>query len=298
MTSTREPMAEVKVTDAQAKNLRAAIATACNDDVSEPLSKERRRHVARIDAMSAAAEALEAASIAPVGGEAGRVAELVRERFVYVKELRTLVPERAVETVRSLIARAEKAEAFSASLQAKFDRISNVCRGYDIEGLSMVETIDAIDQITRAILSAHPAQSDVKTGVAVKALEWLSEPPYSVARVPQLALHYATECVWSEGKFLYCILSGASFFNQSFETLAEAKAAAQTDYERRILAALSPAPEPSVETLRTALTEARPYVEMVVKDEFHDLGLGHDAATLAKIDAALSPSDADGGAGK
>ena len=77
-------------------------------------------------------------------------------------------------------------------------------------------------------------------GVKVRGLEWSSEPPYQVARVPGLRLTYSTECVWDEGMFLYCILSGSSI-NQQFATLEAAKAAAQADYERRILSALDPA---------------------------------------------------------
>lgn len=84
--------------------------------------------------------------------------------------------------------------------------------------------------------------------VGVKALEWASEPPYSVAR-PFSGLHYATETVWPEhGKsFDYVMLSGPTVGAKRFASLTDAKAAAQADYEARIRAALIAPAKPAVE---------------------------------------------------
>jgi len=94
--------------------------------------------------------------------------------------------------------------------------------------------------------------------VKVKELEWTSEPPYRVAR-PFSGLHYATEVIWPEGgkSFDYVLLSGPTIGSKRFAALSEAQAAAQTDFEARILSALSPSPAPdmreAVEALEWAL---------------------------------------------
>jgi hypothetical protein len=93
---------------------------------------------------------------------------------------------------------------------------------------------------------ARPASEPVGTETGIRKLEWTSEPPYSVARVSKLRLLYSTECVWDDGKFLYCILSGGCV-NQQFATLDEARAAAQADFESRIRSALVPAVAAEVE---------------------------------------------------
>ena len=92
-------------------------------------------------------------------------------------------------------------------------------------------------------LFPHPPAPSASMGrVTVKALEWSSEPPYSVARVPRLWLFYSTEAVWDDRKFCYAELSGG-LASGRFETVAAAKAAAQADYEARILAALDSPPD-------------------------------------------------------
>lgn len=95
----------------------------------------------------------------------------------------------------------------------------------------------------------HPSRTREAEGVAVKPLEWASEPPYSVARVPNLRLFYSTEAVWTERKFHYVELSGG-FASGRFDTVAEAKAAAQADYEQRIRSALA-----SPDTVGVEITE-------------------------------------------
>lgn len=73
--------------------------------------------------------------------------------------------------------------------------------------------------------------------VVVRPLEWMSEPPYSVARVPRLHLFYSTECVWDEKKFLYCELQGNCTAG-TFPSREAARAAAQADFENRVLSAI------------------------------------------------------------
>ncbi|QIG72952.1 dihydrofolate reductase protein [Rhizobium phage RHph_N3_2] len=70
------------------------------------------------------------------------------------------------------------------------------------------------------------------TTVKVKPLEWRPEPPYHVARV--FGNVYAVEA-WDGG----ATLSGVGG-RRDFKTLDEAKAAAQQDYETRIMSALAP----------------------------------------------------------
>lgn len=89
------------------------------------------------------------------------------------------------------------------------------------------------------------------TGVKVKGLEWSSEPPYSVARV--FRGFYSTEWVEETG---VCELRG-TFMRVDFPTVAEAKAAAQANYERHVLSALEPQQEEAVAVWieREALSE-------------------------------------------
>jgi hypothetical protein len=77
------------------------------------------------------------------------------------------------------------------------------------------------------------------TGTVVKALEWSSEPPYSVARV--FRGFYSTE--WVE-ETQTCELRG-TFMRVDFPTVAEAKAAAQANHERHVLACLASPPSPA-----------------------------------------------------
>ena len=90
-------------------------------------------------------------------------------------------------------------------------------------------------------LLASPAPSASMGRVTVKALEWSSEAPYGVARVPKLGLMYSTEAIWYEGIFEHVELLGSA--SGRFPTVASARAAAQADYEARILAALDSPPD-------------------------------------------------------
>jgi hypothetical protein len=99
---------------------------------------------------------------------------------------------------------------------------------------------DAANLALQAIY-ASPSSSPVSRGVRVKALEWSSEAPYSVARVPKLGLTYAIEAVWYQEIFQYVELSGGSARGH-FPTVNEAKAAAQADYEARVRSALGEQP--------------------------------------------------------
>lgn len=133
----------------------------------------------------------------------------------------------------------------------------------------------------RAVVSASEKAESTRPGaVVVKPLEWASEPPYSVARVPLLLMHYATECVWDQGRFRYCILSG-SHVNQQFATLAEAKAAAQSDCERRILSAieLKPVAGAVTEAARGVL-KAHADADQIIMDR-----------AVAALEAALQSSE-------
>ena len=73
----------------------------------------------------------------------------------------------------------------------------------------------------------------------MRPLEWVSEPPFHVARVT-FGNHYAIE-VNEDG-----VLLRGSMVNRAFHSFSAAKAAAQADYEQRIRSALVAVPQPSV----------------------------------------------------
>ena len=100
----------------------------------------------------------------------------------------------------------------------------------------------AADASGKRVTPLFQAPSASMGRVTVKALEWSSEPPCSVARVPRLWLFYSTEAVWDDRKFCYAELSGG-LASGRFETVAAAKAAAQADYEARILGRLDSPPD-------------------------------------------------------
>lgn len=114
---------------------------------------------------------------------------------------------------------------------------------YHIDGLVNVEAA------LEAAFAAVPGPS-----VKVKPLEWKDAP------VPP-----SGECLASSVVGLYCIPHGSGIFHLrfrdsialgDFSTLDAAKAAAQADYEARIMAAIEPAPDLASENerLRAALT--------------------------------------------
>lgn len=99
------------------------------------------------------------------------------------------------------------------------------CAGCGASSAAYSSKVSAITAWNTRALSA--------TRTAVKPLEWSSEPPYSVARVFEFKGFYSTERVDAG----VCELRG-TFCNGDYPTAQEAKAAAQADYERRILSAL------------------------------------------------------------
>ncbi|MFG1302662.1 hypothetical protein V5F34_00785 [Xanthobacter autotrophicus] len=86
-----------------------------------------------------------------------------------------------------------------------------------------------------------PPPEPAKAEVVVKPLEWSWEPPYSVARA--LGGHYAVE-QWegARGSFHFDLIGTFLTKHDGFASHDEAKAAAQADYERRILSALATPP--------------------------------------------------------
>lgn len=125
----------------------------------------------------------------------------------------------------------------------------------------------------------HPSPSSVQTGVAERVL---------------------IEQLWGALNFILAFYEpGQRYLDTEAWKQAEAGGRRAHKAAREYLdAALSSAPAPSLEELRGALIDARIYVEMVVEDEFHEVALGHDAATLAKIDAALARNSDAAGEGK
>jgi len=188
------------------------------------------------------------------------------------------------------------AEARPERVQASIDAWRD--RQRDGAGGNASVLIHYIEQL-EASLSALQAGTEVavKAGIAVKPLEWASEPPYSVARVSKLSLLYSTECVWDEGKFLFCILSG-NCINQQFATLAEAKAAAQSDFESRIRSALVEAPVQQAgaesELVERLLAHDLDRVVFVDKDDRHawmdkaDELLAEAAASLSQFQQRIA----------
>jgi len=138
--------------------------------------------------------------------------------------------------------------------------------------------------------------------VQVKALEWSSEPPYSVAR-PFSGLHYATEVIWPESakSFDYVMLSGPTVGAKRFASLSDAKAAAQADYEaEQIGAQMSRAEsaERKLEEQRKALEEVRAHFRVEYPSTVGGKpSVGYDSEALPKIiailDRALTPGAAE-----
>lgn len=88
----------------------------------------------------------------------------------------------------------------------------------------------------RPLYASPPAPTS--EGVAIKPLEWVSEPPYLVARVSNG--HYAIE-KW-DGHNRFDLIGSFITIRGAFTAREDAKAAAQSDYEARIRSALLPAP--------------------------------------------------------
>ena len=129
------------------------------------------------------------------------------------------------------------------------------------------------------------------TTVKVKPLEWRPEPPYHVARV--FGNVYAVEA-WDGG----ATLSGVGG-RRDFKTLDEAKAAAQQDYETRIMSALAPQAGDNAEE------PVRDRAISIICKEAEELGYceddiavfrrgdfdGDDLLTLQAVERALAASE-------
>lgn len=95
---------------------------------------------------------------------------------------------------------------------------------------NILKWFDALDR-----LSAQQREPVVR----VKPLTWSKEPPYHIARM-RIGF-YSVEYIESDDGG-YFDLRG-NFGRSGYRTLAEAKAAAQADYEQRIMAAIEIAPQ-------------------------------------------------------
>ncbi|PRA53872.1 hypothetical protein CQ062_13730 [Ochrobactrum sp. MYb68] len=102
--------------------------------------------------------------------------------------------------------------------------------------------------------AALTAAAPFLQGVKVKALEWSGEPPYHVARTETKGF-YCLEAIWNESGFVHVELTGSIVSGKTFATVDEAKAAAQADYEARILSAIEASalePSPRAQALEEA----------------------------------------------
>lgn len=132
----------------------------------------------------------------------------------------------------------------------------------------------------RAYLAASGEVAHQPAQVAVKPLEWRSEPPYHVARV--FRGHYSIERV--DADTTRFVLRG-TFIRNDYSTIAEAKAAAQADYETRIRSALAPSPaDGAVEALEAASHFIRDHYEPGIDSEY---------TLLQQVNAALATLKGD-----
>lgn len=124
-------------------------------------------------------------------------------------------------------------------------------KAFNLFGHNMSD-IPPIEAALRAYLeTGSPSEESIAASTAVapvavgvKALVWASEPPYSVARAANLPLIYSTEAVWDARKFLYVDLKG-NCISGTYPTVEAAKAAAQADFNARILSSIIPAAKPA-----------------------------------------------------
>lgn len=139
-----------------------------------------------------------------------------------------LPPERRTDTLGSLPPRLW--EKLRIALQAEYRQATGE------PNATLTVTDGAASAARIAELEAEVER--LRAGPKVKPLLWGSEPPYAVARVAKLGLTYSTEAVWDDAGVFQCVeLSGGKAFGH-FQTVDEAKAAAQADYEARVLSAL------------------------------------------------------------
>ncbi|WP_171232200.1 hypothetical protein [Ruegeria sp. HKCCA4812] len=108
-----------------------------------------------------------------------------------------------------------------------------------------------------------------KRGIAVKPLEWLpttinGQHLRDTARDMDGRLLYEAGVVPGQHYCLIQFPKGGGLKSIPCDSVEEAKAVAQADYERRILSALTPAPEPATEQ-PSVKEAARVDVEAVVR---------------------------------
>lgn len=78
------------------ERLRHAATTACNDDMSEPMSEKRTRHIRRVQAMRDGADEIEAHE-----RSSGIMAERIRDQDAEIERLREAI-EDAINTLESM----------------------------------------------------------------------------------------------------------------------------------------------------------------------------------------------------
>lgn len=133
------------------------------------------------------------------------------------------------------------------------------------------------------------------TALRVKPLEWRAEPGISemeIAREPFGDAAYGVG-ISAQNARLFGLFRGYEFLGD-YPDRSSAKAAAQADYERRVLSVVEF--RPAFPALVEALKAAKVVINMMERPN----GMGDEVnaaldARLAKIDAALSAASTDGG---
>ncbi|QRG06148.1 hypothetical protein EZH22_24695 [Xanthobacter dioxanivorans] len=181
-----------------------------------------------------------------------------------------------VEPVRKMLAE-------GINVQALGDATNQI-----IEGAfqSLVEHIDELEMdlasLRTAVALASTQAPQPGGAVKVKALEWVKCHAGYSAEVP--FGEYGCDLDQDEEVALYpWICSSPEDILGHCETLDEAKAAAQADYERRILAALEPTPAPSF---------AKGAEAMDWRERDLDLIAAHEKVEAFKAGAKAMQSDA------
>ncbi|MEN5278119.1 hypothetical protein ABE527_14350 [Brucella sp. TWI432] len=122
-------------------------------------------------------------------------------------------------------------------------------------------------------------------GVKVKALEWV-KPPLSET-LSRCETEFGTYRTWTHdeanGKWFWSVEGGYNEVGGSAKDEAAAKAAAQADYEARILSAIEVAPSPRAQALEEALKLTLSVVKLQNGNLYDDIN-----QIIAEAEAALS----------
>jgi hypothetical protein len=147
----------------------------------------------------------------------------------------------------------ETLQAQVETLRAASEGLVRLCVGSNIFAVGAQGRLSEAIEAARTALNSVPAP---RVTLGVRKLKW-SEPHRSIkfpdyhASVPLLRLYYSikTGGALEDGRFaVYVDLGAGSHWVIGRDTLEEAKAAAQADYEARIMSALVlPAPKPEGE---------------------------------------------------